>query len=176
MSEEKSLGRKILDLLDIGVTSVAFIVIFVTFMISIISRYLLRIPVTWTYEISNLGYMWTMFFGVGKAIENDQHVVFSLVYDKVAPKTKRVFLILYNVLLVLLLVIAFVPCVQAMLKSTMTTGVLKLPYKVVFAPFFFMIVETIILSALNIKKAVTMDLSELAVKEVSEAEAGGEAE
>ncbi|MBQ7565258.1 MAG: TRAP transporter small permease subunit [Lachnospiraceae bacterium] len=176
MSEEtKSLGRKILDILDIGVTSVAFIVIFVTFMISIISRYVLRIPVTWTYEISILGYMWTMFFGVGKAIENDQHVVFSLVYDKVSPKTKKIFLILYNVLLVVLLLIAFIPCIQAMLKSTMTTGVLKLPYKLVFAPFFFMIIETIVLSALNIKKAVAMDLSELATPQNSET-TGGEAE
>ncbi|MBQ9708962.1 MAG: TRAP transporter small permease subunit [Firmicutes bacterium] len=176
MSEEtKSLGRKILDILDIGVTSVAFIVIFVTFMISIISRYILRIPVTWTYEISILGYMWTMFFGVGKAIENDQHVVFSLVYDKVSPKTKKIFLILYNVLLVVLLLIAFIPCIQAMLKSTMTTGVLKLPYKLVFAPFFFMIIETIVLSALNIKKAVAMDLSELATPQNSDT-TGGEAE
>ena len=172
--EEKNLGRKILDIFDIGVTSISFVVIFVTFMISIISRYVLRIPVTWTYEISILGYMWTMFFGVGRAIENDQHVVFSLVYDKVSPKTKRIFLILYNTLLVVLLAVAFLPCVQAMLKSTMKTGVLKLPYKVVFAPFFFMLVEIIVLSAINIKKAVTMDLSQLATPHTEET--GGETE
>ena len=92
-NETKSTGRKILDFFEIGVTSISFIVIFVTFMISILSRYIFRIPVTWTYEISILGYMWTMFFGVGKAIDNDEHVVFSLVYDKISPKGKRFCLI-----------------------------------------------------------------------------------
>ena len=37
-------------------------------MVSIISRYIFRVPVAWSYEISVLGYMWTMFFGVGKAM------------------------------------------------------------------------------------------------------------
>ncbi len=160
-TDNRSTAKKILDIFDIGVTSIAFIVIFITFMISILSRYIFRVPVTWTYEISILGYMWTMFFGVGKAIENDQHVVFSLVYDKVSPKTKRIFLILYNVLLSVLLLIAFIPGVQAMLKSTMTTGVLKLPYKIVFAPFFFMMAETIIHSALNVRRAVKMNPDEM---------------
>ena len=168
-TEAKSIGRKILDIFETGVTSVSFVVIFVTFMISIISRYLLRVPVTWTYEISILGYMWTMFFGVGKAIDNDEHVVFSLVYDKLSPKGKRNCLILYNVMLTVLLLIAFIPCFQAMLKSTMTTGVLKLPYKVVFSPFFFMMVEIIIKSARNVLKVVRMDTSELVKKEVDEA-------
>ena len=162
--EVKSLGSKILSIFEVGVTSIAFVVIFITFMISILSRYVFRIPVTWTYEISILGYMWTMFFGVGKAIDNDEHVVFSLVYDKLSSKGKRVCLILYNAMLTVLLLIAFIPCVQAMMKSTMTTGVLKLPYKIVFSPFFFMFIEIIIKSAFNIVKAVKMDISETTEK------------
>ena len=151
----KSIAGQILTLLDVGVTSVSFIVIFVTFLISILSRYVFRIPVTWTYEISILGYMWTMFFGVGKAMENDEHVVFSLVYDKLDEKGRRFCLIFYNALLVVLLLIAFIPCIQAMNKSTMTTGVLKLPYKIVFSPFFYMLVQIIVRSALRIYELLT---------------------
>ncbi len=159
MSSEKkdqSIGLKILNVFDVGVTSVAFVVIFVTFMISILSRYVFRIPVTWTYEISILGYMWTMFFGVGKAMEHDEHVVFGLVYDKLSEKGKRFCLVLYNIMMVVFLLIVFVPGVQTMMKSTMTTGVLKIPYRYVFSPFFFMMAEIIIRSALNIKKALNM--------------------
>jgi TRAP-type C4-dicarboxylate transport system permease small subunit len=153
-TDTKSFLGKVLDFFEIGVTSTAFVVIFITFMISIISRYVLRVPVTWTYEISILGYMWTMFFGVGKAIDNDEHVVFSLVYDKMSDKGKRFCLILYNCMLVVLLLIAFIPCVQAMIKSTMKTGVLKLPYKVVFSPFFFMMAEIIIKSGRNVYRVL----------------------
>ncbi|MCR5625800.1 MAG: TRAP transporter small permease subunit [Lachnospiraceae bacterium] len=158
--QEKSIAKKILDIFDVGVTSIAFIVIFVTFMISILSRYIFRIPVTWTYEISILGYMWTMFFGVGKAMENDEHVVFGLVYDKLGNNGKRFCLVLYNIMLVVFLLIAFIPSVQACAKSTMTTGVLKIPYRYVFSPFFFMLAEIIIRSAFNIKKALTMKFEE----------------
>ncbi len=140
---------KILDFFEVGVTSVAFLVIFVTFMISIISRYVLRVPVTWTYEISILGYMWTMFFGVGRALRNDEHVVFSLVYDKVSPAKKSFFLLLYNALLAILLLLCVSPGFSAMLKSNSATGVLKLPYKIVFAPFWFMIIEIICVAASN---------------------------
>ncbi len=165
MNDNKNTGKKILDFFETGVTSVAFIIIFISFMISILSRYVFRIPVTWTYEISILGYMWTMFFGVGKAMDNDEHVVFSLVYDKMSPKRKKFALILYNVLLVVLLLISFIPCVQAMLKSTMKTGVLKLPYKIVFSPFFFMMVEIIIKAALKVKELIKTDPAKFEKKE-----------
>ncbi len=164
-TETKSTGKRILSVFEVGITSISFVVIFVTFMISIISRYVLRVPVTWTYEISILGYMWTMFFGVGRAIDNDEHVVFSLVYDRMSPSKKRGCLILYNLLLTVLLLIAFIPCLQAMLKSTMTTGVLKIPYKLVFSPFFFMMAEIIVKSGRNVYKALKTDIPSTTGKE-----------
>ena len=167
--ENKSTAKRILDIFDVGVTSVSFIVIFVTFMISILSRYIFKRPVPWTYELSILGYMWTMFFGVGKAIENDEHVVFSLIYDKLSPGRKRACLILYNIVMTVLLLICFIPCVQAAMKSTMKTGVLKLPYRMVFSPFFFMMVEVIIRSIMNVVRWIKADPSELEARKEEEA-------
>ncbi|MDC7245165.1 MAG: TRAP transporter small permease [Sphaerochaetaceae bacterium] len=117
-------------------------------MITIISRYLLRTPVPWAYEISILAYMWTMFFGVGKAMQNEEHVVFALVYDSVGPKLKIVFEILNSLILVILLVIVFLPSVNSLLSKKMVTGVLKLPYKVVFAPLIYMFAEMLIRSVM----------------------------
>ena len=163
--KNEGIAKKILDIFDIGVTSASFIVIFVTFMISIFSRYVFKKPVPWTYELSILGYMWTMFFGVGKAIENDEHVVFSLVYDKISPAGKKLCLILYNIMMVALLLICFIPCVQADMKSTMKTGVLKLPYKIMFAPFFYMMAEIIVRSVMNVVRWIKTDTSEFETKE-----------
>lgn len=169
MSSQNGMGKRILDFFDVTVTSVSFLVIFVTFMISIISRYFLRVAVAWTYEISILGYMWTMFFGVGRALRNDEHVVFSLVYDKLDNRGKRRCLVLYNALLAVLLLLIFVPGVQAMLGSNSRTGVLKLPYKAVFAPFFFMTAELIVVAVMNVRRAVRMNVTDEKAEEEVEA-------
>ena len=150
----RKLARAVSYFLGTIVPSVSFCMIFISFMIAILSRYVFRQPVAWTYEISVLGFMWTMFFGVGKAIETDEHVVFGLVYDVLKPRGKLICKLLYNTVLIVLLVILFEPAMRAALRSTMMTGVLKLPYKIVFAPFFLMLIEIVIRSAQNLVKAV----------------------
>ena len=67
----KALWKRIADGVDVVlevITDLSFLVIFCTFMLAIVSRYFFKRPVTWSYEISVLGYIWTMFFGVGLAV------------------------------------------------------------------------------------------------------------
>ena len=96
MDNFKKIGKKIVDFLGVFIPNITFLVIFLTFMVTIVSRYFFKTPVTWSYEVSVLGYMWTMFFGVGKAMEADEHVVFGLVYDAVKPRTQFIFKVVYN--------------------------------------------------------------------------------
>lgn len=150
----KKIVKAVNYVMGVVIPNIAFSMIFIAFMVAILSRYIFRQPVAWTYEISVLGFMWTMFFGVGKAIELDEHVVFGLVYDTLKPFGKLVCKLLYNAILMILLAILFIPALKMALKSTMMTGVLKMPYKIIFAPFFLMLIEIIIRSGLNLKKAV----------------------
>ena len=143
-------GTSLMYILGTVIPNCTFVIIFLTFLLTIISRYILRTPITWSYEISILAYMWTMFFGVGKALKNREHVVFSLVYDKVSPRLQLVFSILSDVLLILLLGLAFVPSLNSLLGKKMVTGVLKMPYTMVFSPFLFMFAEIIIRSVLDL--------------------------
>lgn len=86
-------------------------------------------------------------------METDDHVVFGLIYDTLKPFGQFLFKAIYNIFLLLLLVICFVPCVESMFSKQMVTGVLKLPYTVVFAPFIYMMAEVIIRSGINVYKA-----------------------
>lgn len=144
MKNLKKTGKKIIDFLGITVPTIAFLIIFITFMIGIISRYMLRKPVPWTYEISILAYMWTTFFGVGQAIKLDEHVVFGLVYDSVSEKMQKAFRVVYNTVIAVLVTVAFMPSLTSLLSKQGITGVLELPYKWVFAPFILMFAEIII--------------------------------
>jgi TRAP-type C4-dicarboxylate transport system permease small subunit len=152
LENAKKIGKKVVNFFGITVPTVAFLIIFITFMIGIVSRYVLRKPVPWTYEISILAYMWTTFFGVGQAIKLDEHVVFGLVYDSVSEKLQRVFRITYNLVIVILVSIVFVPCTSSMLSKQGITGVLQLPYKWVFAPFLLMFIDIIVRCAYNVVK------------------------
>ena len=138
---ESKLPQKIMTVLSEGVPMVAFLVVFFTFMGTIICRYVLRFAIPWSYEVSILGYMYCMFFGSGIAIKRDEHVVFSLLYDKLPPFWKLACKLIYNTALVVLIAIMFIPCINSLMGSTMKTGILKMPYKIVFAPFLWMIFE-----------------------------------
>lgn len=135
-------------------TCCTFLVIFITFMTTIISRYCLKKPVTWSYEVSVLAYMWTMFFASGIALKYEEHVVFGLVYDKRSEKGKAIYRMIYNAMLIVLLAWSLPSGIRAIMKSQMITGVLKLPYKLVFAPYFFMMVDIIVRSILKFREAV----------------------
>lgn len=150
----KKTVRAIIYFFGTVIPNITFVIIFLTFMLTIISRYILRTPVTWSYEISILAYMWTMFFGVGKALKDGEHVVFSLVYDHISPRKQLLCNILSDLLIIGLLGIAFVPSLQSLLGKRMITGVLKMPYTVVFSPFIFMFAEIIIRSTLDLIEQV----------------------
>ncbi|MDC7239923.1 MAG: TRAP transporter small permease subunit [Spirochaetales bacterium] len=160
MSTVKKILKGLTYFLGTIVPNVTFTVIFVTFMVTIISRYILKTPVAWSYEISILAYMWTMFFGVGKAMARDEHVVFGLVYDAVKPRTRLIFKISSNLILIILIAVAFVPSINSLLSKRMVTGVLKLPFRVVFAPLIYMFAEIIIRSLIDLKTNV-LDLKNL---------------
>ncbi len=145
------LGRKVMYFLDTILPNITFTIIFLTFMLTIISRYILKTPITWSYEVSILAYMWTMFFGVGKALQKKEHVVFSLLYDHVSPRKQLIFDILSSILIILLIGIAFIPSINSLMKKKMITGVLKIPFTVVFAPLIYMFANVIIRSIIELR-------------------------
>lgn len=152
MDNLKKVVKAVTGFLGETIPTVTFTIIFVTFVAQIIARYFFGKSITWSNEVSVLAYMWTMFFGVGKAMDTDSHVVFGLVYDVVGQKTRYIFRMGYNILLIVCLGLAFYPCVDKWLGQKMITGVLKLPYKLVFAPFIYMLIEMIIRSIVEMVK------------------------
>ncbi|GAB6105324.1 hypothetical protein JCM17039_20780 [Blautia glucerasea] len=152
MDKVKQIIKRIFDFLGETVPTITFTLIFITFIAQVVARYFFGKSITWSNEISVLAYMWTMFFGVGKAMEADAHVVFGLVYDAVGQKTRYLFRMAYNSLLIFCLVLAFVPCLDKWMGQKMITGVLKLPYKLVFAPFLYMMIEMVARSIIEMVK------------------------
>lgn len=150
----KNIICKINDFLGVVFPCILFLALFFSFVLTIFARYVFQKSITWGNEVAILAYIWIMFFGCGKAMESDEHVVFSLVYDVVPPVVQMLMKVVYNVILVIFMVICFQPCLKALMGSSQITGVLKIPYKVAFAPFFWMMLNIAVYSIINIKKAI----------------------
>ena len=151
---QAKIPSKIMTVLSEGIPMVAFLVVFITFMATIVSRYVFRIAIPWSFEVSILGYMYCMFFGSGIALTRDEHVVFSLLYDKLSPMGKMISKLLYNAVMIVLICIAFKPCVNSILGMSQATGILKMPYKYIFAPFLWMLLECVVRALLCMVTAV----------------------
>ena len=146
--------KSAIDVFSEGVTAISFLIIFVVFMAQIIARYFFKTSIGWSNEVSILGYMYCMYFGTGRALSADEHVVFSLVYDKLPNKGKLFCKLLCYAAMIVLLTLTVVPSFKAIMKTSNVTGVLKMPYKVVFFPYMWLLIETIIRSAICIRDAI----------------------
>lgn len=144
---------KFMDLFGVYIPTLSFAILFLCFMATMIMRYCLKISLNWGSELAILCYMWIMFWGSGKGLTMEDHVVFSLVYDRCSPKVQMIMKVFYNIVLAILMVWALKPCIVAMGRSNMITGVLKIPYKVAFAPFLFMLVDSAVRALCAAKKA-----------------------
>ena len=145
---------KFMDLFGVYVPTLAFAVLFLCFMATMILRYCFKISLNWGSELAVLCYIWIMSFGSGKGLSLGDHVVFSLIYDRCSPIVQTIMKVVYNIVLSVLLLVALPACVKAMLRSNMITGVLKIPYKVAFAPFLFMLVDNAVRALFEVKKAI----------------------
>lgn len=146
----KKMWRGIVFFFEELVPVLCFATLFVTFIIGVSSRYLFKMPVEWTYEVSLLAYMWTTYFGASYAYKRNDHVVFGLVYDGRTRETKRWLRILYNLIIAAAMVVLFYPATLTLLRRTAKTGALLWPQKYVFLPFAFMLVAMTLRCLYNI--------------------------
>lgn len=66
--------------------------IFLAFLLQIISRYIVQKPLGWTLEASLLGWLWLVFWSGAFTLREEDHVRFTVLYDAVRPRVKKLFM------------------------------------------------------------------------------------
>jgi TRAP-type C4-dicarboxylate transport system permease small subunit len=84
-----------------NVAAILFAAMFLSFMIQIVSRYILNDPYSWTIEASLIAWLWIVFWCSGFLLNNRDHVRFDVLYGWVRPGTRRVFALISVVAIVL---------------------------------------------------------------------------
>lgn len=87
------------------VSVVLLLAMFVVFIIQIVSRYLLNLPIGWTHEISVVLWIWLVLFGAAFIVRDSEEMRFDLIYAAVTDRTRRLMALITAVSLIVLFVL-----------------------------------------------------------------------
>ncbi len=140
----KKAGKFLLDLVELYVPMAAFSIMFILFLLGVFYRYFLNNPLTWPYEASILGFIWTAVLGAAYTRRTRSHVAFTLIYDYLAPRRQVVWRIIGNGMIALVFLISLYPSwdyVQFM--AFQKTTVLRIPFNIAYFPYVVFLILVI---------------------------------
>ena len=79
---------------------------FVVFVVQIVFRYVLNLPIGWTHEISVVMWVWMVLFGTAFVVRDNEEIRFDILYSAVGRNTRRVMVLVSSLSLVVLFAIS----------------------------------------------------------------------
>jgi C4-dicarboxylate transporter, DctQ subunit len=95
------LHRRAENLLVLMITAM-----FVAFVLQIVFRYFMNLPVAWTEEVCVLAWLWGILWGSAFVTRDDEQIRFDMVYSQVSPRTRRLFRALAGAIFIVVMLIA----------------------------------------------------------------------
>lgn len=68
-------------------------IVFISFILQIVFRYVLGWPVGWTLEVSTLAWMWLVLWGAAFVVPERDEIRFDVLYGAVSRRTRRGFVV-----------------------------------------------------------------------------------
>lgn len=132
----KKVGSLLLDFVEVVMPVAALLVIFVSFIANVISRYVANAPINACYELCLAGLVWCLLLSTPNATRKHGHVMFTLVYDSLGAKGQLIFRLIGNAFLVFIFAVMLYPCADwVMFMGRRSTTVLKIPLNIIHFPF-----------------------------------------
>ena len=124
------------DIVEIYIPVASFVIMFLVFIAQIFSRYILRSPLAWAYEVTVTCYLWLVVLGACFAQRNRSHVTFTLLTDKLPMRVQALFIGLGSLLIAVAFIWSFLPSVEfVQFMKMQKTSVLKITLDIVYAPY-----------------------------------------
>lgn len=136
MKTLKKIGLFLLDFVEVWVPTICVAVIFGSFIVNVVSRYVFNSPVNACYELCLIGLLWALLLSAPYAIRTHKNVAFTLIYDKFGAWGQLIFRLVGTAFLLFCLIRMFYPCLDWILfMKRKKTAVLKIRYHIVYFPF-----------------------------------------
>lgn len=118
---------------------------FAVFILQIVFRYLLNLPIGWTHEISVILWLWIVLFGSAFVTRESEEIRFDILYSAVGARARRVMAVVTATALVVLYTISLPAMADYVtFMKVERTAYLKLPFNWVYAIYLAFAVAAII--------------------------------
>lgn len=119
-------------------------VLFVTFILQIVARYILNLPLGWTIEVSLTLWLWLVLWGSAFCLRASDHVRFDILYLSVARPVQRVFSAVAAVAILIALGASWLPTLDYVdFYKIKRSSTLRIPLNIIFS--VYMIFMTVIM-------------------------------
>lgn len=123
------------------IPSLLFAILFVVFIAGVISRYVFSYPLSWSYDITAIAYLWMVVLGACYTTRKKSHVMFTLIYDLLERRKQAALVFLGDLIIAVTFIALFVPSWQFITKMKIQkTGVLGVPFSVIYSPFIVFVI------------------------------------
>jgi TRAP-type C4-dicarboxylate transport system permease small subunit len=117
------------------IMTISVLVILLSCLLQIVSRYILRMPLSWTEELSRVVFIWLTYWGSAVAVRENQHVSIPIFTDKMSEKTGRIVAICRTLGLVAMCALLFKAGISLLLQNRgMVTPAVRIPMVLYYFP------------------------------------------
>lgn len=152
----KSVLLFLVDVIELYIPMLAFLTIFVCFMLQIVSRYFFT-PLMWPEELALLSFVWATLLGATYAKRTNSMVAFTLFYDHLKERGQTIVRIIGDVLLLTALVISFKPSLDYVLSQgyRVSSG-LSIPYTLVSSVYLVFLADMIVRYGIDLARDIQL--------------------
>ena len=75
-------------------------VMFSVFILQIVFRYVLNLPIGWTHEISVIMWLWMVLFGTAFVVRDSEEIRFDIIYASVSDRWRRALVVVTAIALI----------------------------------------------------------------------------
>jgi C4-dicarboxylate transporter DctQ subunit len=120
-------------------------VLFAVFILQIVFRYVLNLPIGWTHEISVMMWLYLVLFGTAFVVRNNEEIRFDLFYSAVSPRIRRVMVLICALVVVGLFAISLPAVIDYIaFMKVQRTAYLKIRFDWLYAIYGVFAVAVII--------------------------------
>lgn len=133
------------QVIEVYLAVFSFGAMLITFLIQIFFRYVVDNPLTWPFELTTVTFVWTVILGATYAMRRRDHLVFTLLYDRFSERTQLAIRLASNGIVCIGLIIVLYPSFEYIsFMGQQSTAVLSIPFSVVYAPFLYFLLSSIV--------------------------------
>ena len=118
---------------------------FLAFLLQVLFRYALNLPIGWTNELSSILWIWIVLFGAAFVLREEEEIRFDLLYSSVRPGIRRVMFLISAAALIFLYVVSFPAVVDYVtFMKVEKTSYLQLRFDWVFSIYIVFVLAVLV--------------------------------